>query len=320
MSDPTPAAAIADRIRRAQRLGVFGHIGPDGDALGTALALAIAARDQGKQAWASFGAPFSVPESFRFLPLETLVSPAEVPADLDLVVAVDVGSSERLGSLAGVARKADALVVLDHHRSNEGFGDVAWIDPDAAASAQMAVDLLDELAWPLTPGIAACLYTGLVTDTGRFQYSSTSPAVHRLAARLIEAGAVPDEVGRHVYEEAPFGYLTLAGTVLSRARLDADLGLVWSVVYLADLDAAGIGYENADGLINEIRVAAGSEVACLLKETGGGTKASLRSRGVVDVGALARALGGGGHHNSAGFTRTEPPERVIELVREALRG
>jgi phosphoesterase RecJ-like protein len=257
--------------------------------------------------------------AFRFLPLESLVPPGEVPADLDLVVAVDVGSLERLGSLAGVSKRAGGLVVIDHHRSNEGFGDVAWIDPDAAASAQLATDLLDELEWPLTPEIATCLYTGIVTDTGRFQYSSTSPAVHRLAARLIEAGAVPDDVGRHVYEESPFGYLTLAGTVLSRARLDADLGLVWSTVYLADLEAAGIGYEDADGLINEIRVASGSEVACLLKETGGGTKASLRSRGVVDVGAVARHLGGGGHRNSAGFTRSESPERVIELVQEALR-
>jgi phosphoesterase RecJ-like protein len=317
MTDREAILAVAGELRRAQRIGIAGHVGPDGDSLGTSLALAIAARGAGKEAVASFGEPFVVPAAFRFLPQHVLVAPGAFPADPDLVVAVDVGAPDRLGSLAPVAA-AGRLVVIDHHRSNAGFGDVAYIDPDAAASAQMVYYLLEELGWSIDAEVATCLYTGLVTDTGRFQYSSTTPEVHRIAGRLIAAGAVPTEVSRFIYEETPFGYLELAGVVMGRAQFEPDAALVWSTVYIDDLRSAGLGYEDADGLINEIRVTAGAEVALLLKETDGGTKASLRSRGAVDVGSLARTLGGGGHHNSAGFNRSDPPEVVVELVRAEL--
>jgi phosphoesterase RecJ-like protein len=307
-------------LRDAGSLVVIGHVGPDGDAIGSALALAEAARNAGKQAYVTFGEPFVLGRQFRFLAQDLLVSPGKVPPDLDLAVAVDSGSADRLGSAAAAAGQATRLLVIDHHASNGGdFGDVTVIDPTAAATAQLVYHLLAVLEWEITAEIATALYTGLVTDTGRFQYSATSPEVHEITARLLAAGVAPDEVGRHLFEESPFGYLGVAGAVLSRARLDPERSLVWSVLHPEDLEQSGIAYENADGLIDLIRVAEEAEVACLVRQLDGKTvKCSLRSRGSVDVGAVATALGGGGHHNAAGFTRKGTPEEVVELVRAGL--
>jgi len=310
-------AAVA--IGKADTLVTLGHIGPDGDALGTALGIALAARRDGKKAYASFGEPFVVPGQFRFLDQVPLCSPGSLPDEIDVVVACDTADLSRLGSAAEILERAKTVVVLDHHRSNDGFGDITVIDPDAAATAQLAYYLLLELGWPVDASVATALHTGLVTDTGRFQYSVTTPEVLRVAAALVEAGATPEQVGRHVYEEAPFGYLKLAGTVLERTELDRERRLVWSVVLQSDLDAAGIGYEEADGLIDLIRIAEEAEVACLFKEVGKDTtKGSLRSRGEVDVGAIASNLGGGGHHNAAGFTVRKPFGVAVEMLRDQL--
>ena len=310
---------IAHVIDDAQRIGVLGHVGPDGDALGSAIALAHAAREAGKEAVASFGEPFVVPTEMTFLDLTTLVAPGDVPSDLDVVVACDTAARDRLGSLAPVAENAATLVVIDHHRSNGGFGDVNLIDPEAGATTQLVFYLLEELGWPIDGAVATALYTGLVTDTGRFQYSSTTPEVHRVAAHLLAAGVQPDAVGQRLFEETPFGYYTVLARVMGRAVLEPERGLVWSVMGMDDLKAAGIGYEGTDGLIDSIRVAEEADVACLLKEKQPGVlKGSLRSRGAVDVAAIAAALGGGGHHNAAGFTFNGTAEAAMARVRELL--
>lgn len=311
---------VAEALRRSHRIAVVGHIGPDGDALGSMLGLAVAARAAGKEAYATFGDPFVVPHQLRFLDTSTLRPVADVPLPLDALVVVDCGDRDRIGSAGVLADAASQVVVIDHHRSNGGFGDVSWVEPDAGATAQMVFRLLTELGWVVDRPAAEALYTGIVTDTGRFQYSSTSPEVHHIAAALLEAGVRPEEIGQRVYEESPFGYLGLAGTVLQRAQLDEDLSLVWSTLHLDDLASAGIGYEDADGLIDLIRIAEEAQAACLLREVGEGrTKGSLRSRGTIDVGAVAVALGGGGHRNAAGFTVEASIDDAIELVRGALR-
>jgi phosphoesterase RecJ-like protein len=310
---------VARAIDGGQRIGVVGHVGPDGDALGSAIALAQSARGVGKDAVASFGEPFVVPAEMSFLDLSTLVSPADFPGDLEVVVACDTAARDRLGSLASAAESAGTLVVIDHHRSNDGFGDVVLIDPEAGATTQLVFYLLEELGWPIEEPVATALYTGLVTDTGRFQYSSTTPEVHRVAAQLLAAGVQPDAVGQRLFEETPFGYYTVLARVMGRAVLEPDRGLVWSVLEKGDLEAAGIGYEATDGLIDSVRVAEEADVACLLKEKQPGTlKGSLRSRGAVDVAAIAAVLGGGGHHNAAGFTYKGTADAAMTQIRELL--
>ncbi|MGH8916361.1 MAG: DHH family phosphoesterase, partial [Acidimicrobiia bacterium] len=212
---------------------------------------------------------------------------------------------------------AEVLVVIDHHVTNEGFGHIALIDPEAAATSVLVAELLRVLEWPITPEIATCLHTALVTDTGRFQYANTTPSTLRLAADLVAAGANPEEISQNVYEEAPFGYLKAAGVALSRAVLDEDLSLVSTVITESDLDEAGVDWGDIDNLINTIRLAKEADVAVLAKvHADQRVKLSLRSRGKTDVGALAAEMGGGGHRLASGFTYDGPPEQAIDEVRK----
>lgn len=313
-------AEAASALAAAGTIVAVGHVNPDGDALGASLGLALAASGAGKTSWATFGEPLTISNDFRYLVLDAVVSPAEIPGEIDVLVACDTANRERLGTAAALADRAGTVVVVDHHLSNGGFGDVAVVDPGAAATVQLMYRLIVEhLGWPLTEPVATALYTGLVTDTGRFQYSATTPEVHRVAGELLRAGADPDRISRHLYGEAPFGYLKVAGAVLSRAVLVPASRMVWSVMYRDDLDAAGVGAEETDGLIDLLRLAEEAEVACLLKEVEPGTfKGSLRSRGSVDVNAVASAFGGGGHHNASGFTAVGQPDRIAATVAESL--
>ena len=319
MIDDASWSAATASLESAAEIVVTCHVGPDGDALGSMLGFAHAAISAGKRIWAAFGPPTNLPPNYRFLPLHLLVEPDRVPERPELVISFDAGSLDRLGSLAGQAAHAKELVVVDHHISNSGFGHHNLIDPTAAASAQIAYELLGRLGWTIDEVVATCLLTGLVTDTGRFQYSNTAPAVLEVAARLIEAGARPEVVGQHMYEEAPFGYLGVEAAVLGRAVLEPERKWVWSVLRNEDLKASGIGLEDADMLIDDLRIAREAEVATLVKEHHDGVvKVSMRSRGQVNVGAIATALGGGGHHNAAGFTFIGGAEAAIAAVRERL--
>jgi phosphoesterase RecJ-like protein len=308
-----------EEIGRAQRIGVVGHVRPDGDALGSMIALSLALRGAGKEAVASFGEPFALAEEFRFLDQTVLVPPTDFPGDLDLAIVCDTGVLDRVGSVGPAIQGADRVLVIDHHVTSGTIGDVRLVDPHAAATTQLVFELLQRLGWEITRPIAEALYCGLVTDTGRFQYSSTSPAVHRMAADLLAAGVEPAPIGRRLYEEAPFGYFTVVSRVLGRARLEEGAGLVWTTLLREDLREAGIPWEAADALIDLVRLAREAGVACLLKETKPGVlKGSLRSRGDVDVAEIAASFGGGGHRNAAGFTSElgvdDTIGRIVELL------
>jgi phosphoesterase RecJ-like protein len=310
----------ADALLEANTIVTMGHIGPDGDALGSMLAVAGAARNAGKTAYATFGEPFVVGKQFRFLDTSALTPPRDVPEDIDVAVVVDTSVPSRLGSALPIVERARTVIVVDHHLAQgDELGDIRVVDTTAGAAAQVVYRLLIELGWELDADIAAALYTGIVTDTGRFQYSATSPEIHRITAALLEAGVEPPTIGRHVYEESPFSYLHVAGAVLGRAQLDAEKHLVWSVLTREDLATESLKYEDADGLIDLIRIAEESDVACLLREIGDDKyKGSLRSRGRVDVSAIAGMFGGGGHHNAAGFIAEGSAGVVIGKITAAL--
>lgn len=317
--DATKVQEAADAIGQASKIAMACHVGPDGDGLGSMLAMSIAARDAGKEVWPSFGSPFELPDTFRYLPLDLLVPPEEVPEAPELFVAFDTGSPDRLAELGSVAKRAQRVVVIDHHVTNEGFGDVALVEPDVSSTAELTLTVIRQLGWPVTPVVATCLLTGIVTDTGRFQYSNTGPRTLVAAAQLVAAGARPEEVGRHMYEEAPFGYLAVAAAVMARAVLEPDLSFVWSVVYPEDLTEAEVGRGDIDALIDLVRLPIEADVAALIKVIDETTvKGSLRSRGRVDVGSIAADLGGGGHHNASGFTLRGGAEEAVAAVRERL--
>jgi bifunctional oligoribonuclease and PAP phosphatase NrnA len=316
MTDRATLKAASELIRQAGSVALACHVGPDGDALGSMLAFGLAARDAGKEVIASFGSPYSVPGNLRFLPNELLVPPEDFPTAPELMVVFDAGSAERLAELGSNAAKAEKLIVIDHHATNAGFGDISLVDPQAAATGELVHDLLVELGWKVTAEIAQCLLTAIVTDTGRFQYASTSPRTLRLAGDLVAAGASPSTVNRHVYEEAPFGYLKAAGVALARVDLDREIGVVSTTISHTDLADAGIDWGDTDNLIDIIRLAEEADVALLAKvHEDGSVKVSLRSRGDTDVGSLAADLGGGGHRLAAGLTSQDPPEEILAEIK-----
>jgi phosphoesterase RecJ-like protein len=302
------------------------HVSPDGDALGSMLALAHALRRHGTRVLPSFSEPFDVPESLRGLPgTDLLVSPDRVPAAPALLVTFDTGSVDRLGGLADRVAAAGEVLVVDHHASNTGFGTLHLVDPAAAATAVLVEELVRRLGVTLDPDIAACLYAGLVTDTGSFRFAGTTPATHQLAARLLGTGFRHDELARQLFDTHPFGWLPMAGAVLARTRLEpaevGGLGLVWADCRLAELAAHGLGLDQAESLIDLVRTAREAEVAAVLKELPqGGWAVSVRSKGRVDVGAVCTGLGGGGHRFAAGFTSRTGLEEAVSALRAALAG
>lgn len=309
------AAAIRDSVT----LGAVCHERPDGDALGSMLGFAASARLAGLQVRVAVPPPGEVPSRYRFLSADALAPPLDPCEPPQTLVAFDCASLDRLGELAPIAGRVETLVVVDHHISNPGFGSIDLIDPGAAATVELVYELLRELGWPIDEVVATCLLTGLVTDTGRFQYSNTTPRTHRIAARLLEAGARPEVIGQSVFEEEPFGLLPVAGAVLSRARLDTQRRVVWSVLYLEDLRAASLNGEDTELLIDLVRLPREAQVAVLVREAGDRqVRVSLRSRGKVDVGALASDLGGGGHHNAAGFRFGGDPAQAVRAVLERI--
>lgn len=314
-------------IDGAEQVWLVCHIRPDADALGSMLAFAAALECQrpGALAGASFGDdPFTVPGILRFLPgQELLAEPGRYPARPELMICFDAASIDRLGLLAGPAAAAGALIVLDHHASNTRFGTVNLVDASAAATAVLTAELIGRMGIGLTRQIALGLYAGLVTDTGSFKFSSTTPKVHGLAARLLATGIDPGAVSRELYDRAPFGYLHMLAAALDRAVLEpaacGGLGLVWTTVTRADRAAARLPIDAAEPVIDVVRKTDEAEVAVVLKETDDGQwQVSARSKAVTDVGAACSALGGGGHARAAGFSYSGPCGEAVAALRHEL--
>ncbi|HVF19338.1 MAG TPA: bifunctional oligoribonuclease/PAP phosphatase NrnA [Mycobacteriales bacterium] len=311
-----------DAIRAADEVALACHLGPDGDALGSMLALALGLRALGKRPVASWGSdPFAVPPMYTFLPgLDLLVEPEFFPTAPDLLVTFDTGSAERLGLLQPHAAKAGCVVVLDHHVSNTHFGDVNVVVPHAAATAVLVDELLQRLGVPLDKEIAACLYTGLSTDTGSFRFAATTPAVHQLGARLLATGIRHDEISRAIWDTNRFPYLKLLGVLLARAELIEHEGLVWTWVSRDDLADHEVQIEEIEGVIDVIRTSIEAQVAVICKQSlDGRWQVSMRSKGAVDVSAVAVQFGGGGHRFAAGFTSVDGPGPTMDRLRDALR-
>ena len=307
------------------------HVRPDGDALGSMLAVAHALRARcggpgsaPAAIVASFGdRPFEIPRILRFLPGAELLSPPDAfPERPQVMVTFDAASPDRLGLLEASAAAADELIVLDHHASNTGFGTVNLIDDAAAATAVLAFELIGRLGVELSRDIALGLYAGLVTDTGSFKYSNTSVGVHELAAQLLQTGIEPGAVAHELWDRSPFGFLGMLSAVLGRARLEpaaaAGHGLVWTTVTRGDRAAHRLPYEAAESVIDVVRRTDEADVAVVLKEDDDGCwQVSARSKGLVDVGRACVALGGGGHRLAAGFTASGPAADVMTaLLRE----
>jgi phosphoesterase RecJ-like protein len=309
-------ARAARAIHAAPEVALACHVNPDGDALGSTLALHHVLRAAGVRSVASFSEPFVIAPHYRELPgLELLVSPPEFPREPAVMVTFDCGALRRLGELDASAKAARELIVIDHHVSNECYGTINVVDPDAAASAVLVRRLIAALDLPLTRDSAVCLYAALICDTGRFQYESTTASVFELARELLAFDVPVASLSRALFEEHRFAYLQLLATALARAELIPGERFVWTVVTQDDLRAHDVTFEEIEGLIDILRRTSEAEVTCVLKEAADGTyRVSLRSLGDVDVCKIAAREGGGGHRFAAGFTTDDAPHEVVRRV------
>jgi len=315
----TELERAAEVIASAPALALACHHTPDGDALGSMLALAILATEAGKEVVASWPEPFPVAPHYEFLPgLDLATKPHDFPAAPDVMVTFDCGSLARLAELGVPAKAAGELVVIDHHVSNNGYGTINVIDPDAAASAVVVRRLLHLLGWQLNRDAALCLYTGVVCDTGRFQYDNTSPEVFSLAQELSGFDLPIGEITRKLFEEHRLAYLKLAAEAIDRAEYDPDRRFVATWVLADDLVRHGVLMEETEGLIDLVRRTSEADVSAVLKETPEGTKVSLRAVNDYDVSELALDFGGGGHRAAAGFLSERPVPEVLEEIRRRL--
>jgi phosphoesterase RecJ-like protein len=311
--------AVVDILRAADAVSIACHINPDGDALGSLLGASLGLRKAGKKTYATWGTtPAELPAAYEFLPeADTLVQPATLPPT-ETFLALDCGAASRLGELERAARAARHLINVDHHPGNDLFGTHNVVVVDASCTAELVTMLLRDLGVELDRAIATCLYVGVVTDTGRFQYSNSSPEVLRLAADLLSYGVPAPAIAQEVFESSPFGYLKLCGRVLERARLYPEERFVYSWVTRADLAETGVAMNETEKLIDLVRATRDADVAALFKEqSDDGFRVSLRSKG-PSVGAIARSGGGGGHELAAGFTAHDV-DGAVESIRRALR-
>lgn len=297
------------------------HVNPDPDAMGSMLGLArfLSARGT-KVVAASPNGLGDMPRWVEALPgREFLVAPGDVPKAPPLVVTLDAADVDRLDGLAHLVERAGTVIVIDHHRTNPGFGTIDLIDPDASATAEIVFRLLERIGGGFGPDVAACLYAGLVTDTGRFQFEATTPEVLRIAASLRERAFDQAALSQALYEDNSLQYLRLLGRLLERLTHVPQADLVWTYVSRRDLQEAEVPIQETDDLIDLVRTAREADVAAVLKEqVGGGFKISMRSRGRTDVAAIAAGFGGGGHRLAAGYSSKGSAEETAGALVEAL--
>lgn len=319
VADPVRTAAAL--LAEARDVTLLAHVQPDADSLGSALALGAALHRRGTRVRVAFASPEAMPEALRALDVHGLVVPASaVPERPALLVACDAAEPARLGCLVDRLATAGTTVMLDHHASNPGFGDVQVLDPAAEATVVLAHRVLVALGAPLDVEVARCLYAGLYMDTGGLRRAGADAL--RLAAELVAAGVDGDAVVRPIMDSHPFGWFAALGAILDAAVLEPDAaggrGMVHASVLAAEV--ARFRQEEVDSVIDVVSTAAEAAVALVLKQVGERRWASsMRSLDAVDVAAVAGRLGGGGHRRAAGFTCEGSREEILARVRSALR-
>lgn len=322
--------AVLALLRDADRFVTVTHEHPDGDAIGSLIAATRALRSLGKDVTAVV-APSDLPLSREYTGLVTIDLESTPPDDLEdrVLLILDCGNLDRMvvPGLLGAPQPPRRTVNIDHHHDNTRFGDVNYVDAAASSTVEILWDLFRDLDVRLDRETAEALYVGLVTDTGRFMYQNTDQRSHEMAVDLLAAGAQPFPLYRALFEDVPWSKLALLGRAIERARVEPDTAITFA--WLGRQDFADTGAENSEseGIIDHLRTVEGTRVAVLAREiapTGPGepmrTKVSLRSvRDDVDVSAIARAGGGGGHPQAAGFTTTMGEDELLRFLRAELQ-
>lgn len=332
MSYQTPEsrhAAVAEVLRalmKARRVLFTTHVNADGDGVGSEVALAAWLRGQGKESW--IVNPTPLPESLGFLLPDRSWSidagsarAKEIAGGTELAVVMDTGEVSRIGRVADLIRGLPTAVIDHHPPGLDAIPGLSLRDPEAAATGELVFDLLKKAGGPWPPETALGLYVAILSDTGCFRFSNSSPGAHRIAAELLEMGVDPEETHRMVYGSMPLRKLRLLHEALRELDVDEEGRVAWMTVPTQVFADLGANPDDIEGLVDYPRGINGVEVGILFRETArGATKISFRSNGNVDVNALARVFGGGGHVKAAGALVARPMAQVREeVIRETRR-
>ncbi|WP_170292080.1 DHH family phosphoesterase [Heliobacterium mobile] len=314
---------ILQMLSQASKVLLIVHKVPDGDCLGSVSAMLTRLRGQGLQAIAYCDDP--VPDSYRFLPAMDQVFQASTIPEFtpELVIVIDCADEGRIGDGSRFLQGQAPVINIDHHVGNSQFGHINWVDSQAAACGEMIYRLCTTASWHITDDMATAIYTSLMTDTGSFQYANTTPQTLRLAADLREMGARTDEIREKVFESRPRAFVNLLAQILPTLEVSDDGRVASLTVTREAMVQAGASEGDCDGLINYPRFLAGVQVALLFKEAGEEIfRVGFRSKGNIDVYAIARQFGGGGHRKASGCTLSgtlaEVKQQVLGAVRSSL--
>ncbi|MCR8907513.1 MULTISPECIES: DHH family phosphoesterase [Atopobiaceae] len=315
--------AICRLIEGARTIAICAHTSPDGDALGSGLALAevIERTWPGREVTGLLADNDVVPRIYEFLPgVERLVRACDYEGAPDLFICVDLSQPSRLADARAVLERSAHVAVLDHHPCDEPCWDAGVVRPDAAAAGVIVTEFARHAGCELTPTMAQNLLCALMTDTGCFQYQNADGEAFRVASALVEAGGSPSEVSLHVYQSDRLSYLHLSATVMGRIVTFERGKIAYSYATSADFAATGVPVAECDGLVDLVRRVDGCEVALFLKEVPGGkVRGNLRAKSARDISAIAREMGGGGHPAAAGFTVEGDIDQALSTVLPKLR-
>lgn len=320
---PLDWSPFVEFVRRRQRFLLMTHVRPDGDALGSELALAAALRRHGKTARVVIAS--SLPPRYRFLDpdgtkIERFTPPGDGFRDTDAVIVVDTGTWNQIGDFGPFLKTLDVpKLVIDHHRTQDDLGGLHLVDTSAEAAGRLVYEACVALGTPVDAEIADALFLAVATDTGWFRHSNTRPETFALAEELTRAGANPNVLFDRLYEQNSFGKLRLTGRALERMTTLADGQVIYTEVHLSDYAETGSTPPDTEDLINFPRSVEGTEVALMfIEQRGGGVKVSFRSRSKVDVDKIAEQFGGGGHRLAAGATVPGTMDEVRRKVLDAV--
>lgn len=324
--DAMPTAEMLRVFTNSKRVLVVSHVDPDGDAIGTQLAFGEYLHSIGKQVFMVRDS--DIPDKYSYLPrVSQIVKAEELPAGftIDTAVVLECPSLSRTGAIGKFLTPDVAIVNIDHHRDNDYFGAVNWVDVRPSSVGEMAYEFFGIVRWAISPQAAECLFTAILTDTGRFRFSSTSRRTMTIAGELIDLGADPHKICDEVYYNIRPSTLKLMGKVLNGVEFHDGGKIAILVLTKEMLSSAGAAESEADGLVDFTMFSRGVTAGALLKELDAGrTKVSLRSSNGVNVSAIAYRFGGGGHFNAAGCmipkSLEEAKREIISLLAQANNG
>ena len=319
MNHQASICALLDLIRKCNTFAITSHVRPDGDAIGSSLGLLHLLEAMGKRATVVFTDP--IPPHFHFLPGVERISTHFPTADAVIFLECDSVERSSIDRAEFDAAQPMLTINIDHHRSGRDFAQFNWIDPEAAAVGAMVYDLVLATGVTITLPMADCLYAAILTDTGSFNYPSTTASTFAMAERLIQSGTSADRIARAIYFCNPASKVRLLGIALTNLQIDD--AVCWSCVTLAEMERVGASVEDCEGVVNHLIGIAGIDAAVFLRELRGHAqfRLSMRSRGTLDVSSIAERFGGGGHKSASGCTMdgslSEVTERIVDQLRAA---